>query len=466
MLDTLRHTLTSEPPPLLAPGDTLLVAVSGGPDSLSLLHALHSLREEIGLRSIAAAHFDHGLRGDESAAEALWVADWCETHGIKCHDGRADVAALAQERKLSIPQAAREARYAFLSETAAAIGANKIATGHTQDDQAETVLLNILRGTGTDGLRGIPRQRGLFVRPLLAISRMQIEEYCAEHALCPRRDSSNAKTDYTRNRVRLELLPQLAREYNPGIQNALLRLSEIAVRDSDYLHAQAQAALIDVLREQDAFRLTLDRAALAQLHPALLRYVLRDAIARLRGTVEGVAYEQIDQVCRFISNPAPSFRAVTLTSPICTFRVTEAAVTLALANVPSSLAYMSTPLSVPGEATLTEIGWTIRASFEENENATMLDADAVQGELTLRNWRIGDRIAPLGMNGHTKKVSDIFIDAKVPKARRHHIPIIADEAGILWIAGYAVAERAKTTARTTRRLWLTAKRLSEESSGV
>ena len=446
--------------PLLAPGDRVLVAVSGGPDSLSLLHVLWSEREERGLASVEAAHLNHGLRGEESAAEATWVAGWCAKRGIPCHVGLADVAALATERKISKQEAARAARYAFLEETAVQVGATKIATGHTRDDQVETVLMNILRGTGLDGLRGIPARRGPFVRPLLDVSRAEIEDYCSAHGLKPRRDPSNLSPDaYTRNRVRLDLLPQLARGYNPAVADALHRLSEIAGRDLDYLQAQADAALRDATRECDVFRLVLDRATLAGLHPALLRHVLRRGIVSLRGTGEGITHEHIERACRAVAAPVPRAFVLNLPHPLCTVRVTDEMLTLTLANVPASLADVAASLFVPGTARLPGTEWRVRASFDTLPGAVVLDADTISPDaLTLRNWRQGDRVDPLGMGGQHKKVGDIFTDAKVPRAERHCVPIIADARGIVWVVGHCVAERVKVTADTKQRLYLAATR--------
>jgi tRNA(Ile)-lysidine synthase len=444
---------------LFAPGERVLVAISGGPDSLSLLHSVWEHCHELSLAAVEAAHLDHGLRGAESAAEAVWVAAWCAERGIPCHVGLADVGALASARKESKQQAARAVRYAFLEDIAAQIKASAIATAHTEDDQVETVLMNILRGTGLDGLRGIPARRGLFVRPLLGISRAEIEDYCARHSLEPRHDPSNFSTSaYTRNRVRLELLPQLAREYNPAVREALLRLSEIARRDLDYLQAQADAALSEATRERDIFRLVLDRPTLAGLHPALLRHVLRRAVADLRDTGEGLTYDHVEQTCQALTAPAPRAFALTLPYPLCTIRITEETLTLALANVPAPLGNVSVPLPVPGRATLPGTRRQVQASFDPTSgplSTAELDADILRGDtLTLRNWRRGDRIDPLGMNGRHKKVSDIFTDAKVLREERSQVPIVADEVGIVWVAGHCIAERAKVTAETQRVLYL------------
>lgn len=455
---------------LLAPGDRVLVAVSGGPDSLCLLHVLWTEREARGLAAVEAAHLDHGLRGDESAAEAAWVAAWCEGRGIPCHVGAADVAALARERRRSKQEAARAARLAFLEEAAAQIGASKIATGHTRDDQAETILMNVLRGTGLDGLRGIPARRGLFVRPLLDVSRAEIENYCAANGLEPRRDPSNLSADaYTRNRIRLELLPLLVREYHPAVAESLLRLSEIATRDLDYLQIQADAALAAVTISADRERQVMDHSALRQLHPALLRRVLRTAITNLRGTIIGVTHHHIEVLAQVVEKRTFVTFGLMLPAPLCAAQVMPPTVTLTLdgSYLPHQ-EFFSLPLLVPGEVSLPELGWRIEASMNSDglegddapdNHSVVLDADALDyAALVVRIWHSGDKIAPLGMDGHHKKVGNIFTDAKVPRAERWRTPLIADAQGIVWVVGHCIAERVKVTAKTKRRLSLVAER--------
>ncbi len=457
MLDQFRWAL-------LAPGDKVLVAVSGGPDSLCLLHQLWT--EQAARRiSVEAAHLDHGLRGEESAAEARWILNWCAEREIICHLGREDVAAFALAHKQSTQEAARAVRYAFLERTAASIGANKIATGHTRSDQVETVLGNILRGTGLDGLRGIPAQRGQIVRPMLDVSRAEVEAYCAAHDLTPRQDASNYSPDhYTRNRLRLELLPQLRREYNPRVDDALVRLSEIAGRDSDYLAQQAETALTAVTRFRQNDRIVLKRGALAALHPALLRYVVRLAATSLRGTGKGISYEHLETVCQailtrpgltYITWPVPPFFALTFSSPPCHVLVDERYVYFTMTNAAVSYGDVSASLPVPGRVALPELGWAITASWTETPGAARLDADAVDlGSFVARNWRFGDKIDPIGMSGRHKKVSDIFIDAIVPRHDRNRVPIVADAQGLVWVAGYTLAERVKVTEKAVRVLYL------------
>lgn len=440
----------------------MLVAVSGGPDSLSLLHVLWSEREARGLATVEAAHLDHGLRGDESAGEAAWVAAWCAAHGIPCHIGQADVATLAQEGKKSKQEAARAARYGFLAKTAAQTGATKIATGHTRDDQVETVLMNILRGTGLDGLRGIPARRGMYVRPLLDVSRAEIEDYCVAHRLEPRRDPSNLSPDaYTRNRVRLELLPLLKRDYNPVVERALLRLSDTAAGEWDYLHVQTQATLAAAIFLLQPGKLGINRAALAELHPALLRRVLRAAVTQVRGTTQGVSYQHMERLCRLMERPAKS-GAITMrglfSRPACDVTISQSALTL-MSPPTSPPGFVQQSLPVGETIHLPEIGWQIKATFEPLRGAPAAQADIDKVDLNslyVRNYRQGDQIDPRGMGGQHKKISAIFSDAKVPRTERHCIPIIADKTGIVWIAGHCLAERVKVTPETQRRLYLAA----------
>lgn len=315
-------TPDASPPPVAS---RILVAVSGGPDSLALLHALHAQRDKGPPFTVLAAHFNHGLRGDESEADAAFVVNFCLARDIPCLVGKTPIVAGRDG-----PQAAaRTARLAFLEETAARMRADCIATGHTADDQAETVLLHLLRGAGLDGLAGIPARRGLYVRPLLSVTRAEIETYCAAHGLFPRRDSSNFDAShYARNKVRLELLPLLARDFNPAVKGALVRLAEIAARDADFLRQHAEAVLPSVTLAEDERRLTLDSRILRSLHPGLLRHVLRAAIGRRRGTLEGITFDHVEKIAAAVLFPPAAPFGLTLPAPPLAVRVTMRRVAL------------------------------------------------------------------------------------------------------------------------------------------
>ncbi len=265
---------------LLPEAGVVVVACSGGADSLALLLALHALCGRAGAAIPAVrlhvAHLDHGLRGAASAADAAFVAEWCAAAGIPFTLGLVSDNERAGWRG-SVEAAARTARYRFLRAVAAEVGADRIALGHTLDDQAETVLLHLLRGSGLDGLTGMRPLSGDIIRPLLGLRRAATEAYCAERSVTPRDDPSNADPRFTRNRIRHELLP-LLETYQPEIRPTLARNAEVMAHDADYLNAAAEAAWATTVHATAAEAVTLDRAALRRLHPAIRARVLRRAI--------------------------------------------------------------------------------------------------------------------------------------------------------------------------------------------
>jgi len=468
LLDVLRREMRA-PTPLLEAGDHALVAVSGGPDSLALLHALHGLRTDLGLRGLSAAHFNHGLRGREADSDAAFVARFCVARSIPCFVEKAGIAAEAARAHVSVQQAARTARYAFLARAAHQCGADKVATGHTQDDQVETVLLHLLRGTGLDGLRGIPLRRGIYVRPLLSVSRAQVEAYCAAHALHPRQDSSNQDTShYTRNRIRHELLPLLEQGYYPGTRTSLLRLSQIAGADADFLQAHARMVLGQVTLSEHGSptSLTLSRMGLRALHPALLRHVLRAAMGRARGTTEGITHQHWARICAAVLSPDETRWELTTPTPHCRIAVQAGALTITRQDDQAAPAANSCSIrleagrrrELPGSGrhVQAELSAMLPLPLPGSERA-VFDARQVHlPSLHVRFWQHGDRIAPRGMAGHTKKVQDIFTDAKVPRAQRSQVPLVADREGLLWVAGLTAAERGRITQATRQCLVLTA----------
>lgn len=398
---------------LLAPGQKVLVAVSGGPDSTSLLHALRGLGYQV-----HAAHLRHGIRGQEADEDAHFVQELCKKLAIPCHVGQREVPKLARERHLGIQEAARAARYEFLSETASQIGTGAVATGHTADDHVETVLLNILRGTGVDGLRGIPYRRGIFVRPLLDTWRADVEAYCEEQGLNPRRDSSNQANTYARNNIRSELIPYLARRYNPAVKDAVLRLSEIASVESDYLAGIAQEWL--------AGRAAIPVTEFTLLPLALQRRVLREWIRnQRRDELANIGHETIEALRAAAGAPF----AITLPGGEWLARGDVSLLTLVRLERPEAVP----PVEIPIE----ELPATIR--FFDWEVTIWGDAGPEGYSLCLRSWRDGDRIR---LAGGTRKLQDIFTDAKVPRLDRHTWPILADDDGPLVVANLAVSVRA------------------------
>jgi tRNA(Ile)-lysidine synthase len=307
---------------LVSPGETVVVGVSGGADSVCLLHVLAKWQKESGLK-LHVAHLNHQLRGAESEADAEYVSGLARSLGIPVTIGRQDVAAYRRTRSISVEEAARELRHAFLAGVAGDVGAGRIALGHTRDDQVETILMHILRGTGTGGLCGLAacsplalrvrtqsaiaspdlsgRSNLLVIRPLLDITREETTGYCREQRLDPRIDSSNLSLSFFRNRLRLELLP-LLRQYNPAVDRALLRLADIAGEDSAFIEGQAALLWDEVIRQEDD-AVHVDRKGAARLPVALQRQLLRAAVAKLAGDTRDIEAGHIEAARGLLRKP-------------------------------------------------------------------------------------------------------------------------------------------------------------------
>ncbi len=445
----------------LARGSLLVVAVSGGPDSLALLHALHSLSPETGIR-LHGAHLDHGLRGEESATDARFVAVEFRRLGLEGTCERADVSAYRRERKLSLEEAARDVRYAFLARVAERQGADAVALGHTADDQAETVLMRLLRGSGLAGLRGMsPLSRRAstggsvaLVRPLLGVTRAEVAEFCRELGLAPRDDASNASTDMLRNRVRLDLIPHLE-TYNPSVRRALLRLARSSARDLAYLEEQVDAAMSALASRTDE-GVALDRVAFTRMHPAIQAHALRRAFAVCRGSTRDLGQYHLDEMTRLIRGRAGT--ALDLPGGVRFLVGYERALLSLAPHVACPLPSLDGchGLAIPGESRAGP--WTVTARLAERSAppdaaqprkladgppfAARLDALSVGTSAWLRARLAGERFQPRGMT-HTKKLQDFMVDEKIPRQWRDRVPLLVTPRGVAWVVGCRVAEWAR-----------------------
>jgi tRNA(Ile)-lysidine synthase len=441
---------------MLQPGDRVIVAVSGGPDSVSLLHVLHRLAPEYAL-SLHVFTLDHGLRGEASAADAAYVAGLAEAWGIPATVVTLPPGLLKREPG-SLQANARRHRYQAIRALADRIGANKVATGHNQNDQAETVLMRLLRGAGLRGLAGIPPVRtegGLtFIRPLLTISRHEIEVYCSDHKLFPRFDASNAQTDYLRNRIRLELLPQLAREYNPAIGSTLAQLAAVVREEDDLLdrlarEAYARCAVSDTGPVLDGARLLAEPLALA-------RRVVRLAAKAVLGPEADLGLPAVTRVLEAAARTEgthvvdlPGGLRLTVEYGRCRFES---------AGAGSQETLDLWPVSPMGETPIPELGLVVQAEPAPPGEAPgaqelWLDADRLPGPLAIRFRRPGDRIWPMGMEG-SKKLQDILVDAKVPRFERDRVPLLVAGDEVLWVIGHRMDRRFLATPATARPLRL------------
>ena len=441
-------------------GSKVLVAVSGGPDSVALLYALWTLRDELGI-SLHVAHLNHSFRGAESDKDAEYVREFASSLGLESTIEKVDVPQIRKTLRLSAEEAARLVRYDFLDRVAADIQADRIALGHTADDQVETVLLNLLRGTGVDGLSGMPPVRGDFIRPLIELRRSEIEHYIEEHGLHPRIDETNLLPAYTRNKVRLELLPLLRKDYNPEIDAAVLRLSELATEDTAYLSIETEEALRRTTVNREKESISLDPEGISSCSLAIRRRLMREAVKAVRGELADVGFVHVEELLRLLDAGADFAYEM----PRGTFvQRTREALTFSSSR-PSELAVVYChELAVPGRTQVPEVQVAIEtqvssapleAARPPGSMDVVLDYGAITGKIKVRNWEPGDRIRPLGLRG-SKKVQDVFVDRKIPRQVRHRIPLIVDDEKIVWIAGLALSELVKVTDATREFLQLRA----------
>jgi len=468
VLDTIqRHKLVS-------PGDHILVAVSGGPDSVALVAALSKLRKRLEIE-LAVAHLNHGLRGKEADEDERFVRELAKRRKLRFRCGRADIAARRRTRGGSLEEVARSARYAFLRKAAKALGANVLATGHTADDNAETLLMNLLRGSGLRGLAAIPIQRPegelRLIRPLLEVTRAEVMEFLEKHGLDFRTDASNADTSLTRNRVRAELIPQLAEQYNPAVAGLLAGTADQLRDVAELVTGQVERAAERFVEPvEDGFALPL--RAVLQMPRAIRTELLRRCIADQCGRVPGA--EQVRTFERFLldsARPRPSlgrglscdvvFDRVVIrrTPPQQRHQVLDVSVPGVTAHPTLNVELATRVSSRPDDwrphdrpaMTLSEF-WQRVEQGERLDLTQDFDFDRLdRGRLVLRARQPGDIMQPIGFGG-VKKVQDIFVDEKLPAAVRGKVPLLCRGKQVLWVPGYRIADSCKITDTTERLL--------------
>ncbi len=435
---------------MLCPGDRVVIAVSGGADSMALLLALGEIREEFRL-SLSVAHVDHGLR-PEGEEEASFVRQSAGKVGVPFFQGRANVRALQKEKHLNLQEAAREARYAFLLGTAREIGAARIALGHTADDQAESVLMRILRGAGTRGLSGIPPVRdGIFIRPLIEVWRTEVESFLQETGTTFLQDPSNASSRYLRNRIRRELLPTLE-NYNPRLRQGLVQMAEFFRGEEGFWRELMQEKFPPLVQNRTEGTLSLHLPSLGSLPSPLRLQCIRRAIEEVQGDLRRISLPHIMAVEKLLESKEPN-RRVDLPRGLRVIRAYD--LLIFSRNEEVSPPY---ELSVngPGLVNIPEIGRTLRfellsngksVSLQNSPAVAMLDFDDLRFPLTLRSFRAGDRVQPLGMQGE-KKIQDLFVDCKIPAAQRRRIPLLFQADRLLWVAGLRIDHRSRVKPET------------------
>jgi tRNA(Ile)-lysidine synthase len=460
---------------MLDAGDGVIVAVSGGPDSIALLDVLALLSEEYRLK-LFVAHLNHGLRPGPAEEEEAFVRQISRHYGLICESRKTDVASLSRQRRCSIEETARKERYLFLEEVRIQYHAGKIALGHHTRDQAETVLMNLLRGSGREGLRGMQHVRDrIFIRPLLGVTPALISEYLSSRSLSYRTDLSNTDEHYLRNRIRQQLLPELQANYNPRIESTLCRTAEILDREEDYLRATVEEVLADgrtVRVDAELQQTSVSIPAFLALHEALQFRLMKRLLLEHTREKQGIEHVHICDVRSLFQSPQPGavmhlpfgmearreYDQLVIGRRLRPPRLSrwphqnqrEAKAGFAGADM------VMNDIRIPGRVRLDaqkielSLDFVDRSAVRFDDRGTVfMDYDCIRKPLILRTVRPGDIIQPLGMSG-MKKLKSHFIDRKVPVRLRTRIPLLIDDDSVIWVVGQMLSERVKVTDRTER----------------
>lgn len=431
-------------------GENVLLAVSGGVDSVVLLEVLCELAPELGI-GLVIAHLDHGLRGETAREDARFVASLGAARGIVVRSERVDVSGMARSSRQNLEAAAREARRSFLLRVACDVGAEKIGLGHTADDRAETVLFNLTRGAGPRGLSSLRPVDAPLIRPLIEVSRQDVLEFAHSRRLAWREDETNADLRLARNRIRHQILP-LLRTINPRAVEALARAADLAEEERGALTYLVALLWPSVARAEEEGRVVLDRSALCSL-PAEVRAVLtRQGLLAARGNLEGVEREHVQALSSLITSPRAHAR---LDLPGLLVRIDREEVQL-LRSAPPACGPVDLPIDL-GRSAVPELGISLDLVLEKDDSPVggaepgveRADADRVAFPLRLRTRRRGDRFQPLGMTEEVR-LSGFLMAAKVPFHDRDRLPLLCDRERIIWVVGLRLSEAVRQTEGTRR----------------
>jgi len=451
MLDKIKKTIKEHN--LIEQDDKIIVAISGGPDSVCLLHALYQLKEEYNLE-LYGAHLNHNFRGIDAQIDAQYVSNLCEDLNVLSFIKSMDVPQYAKQNGLSPEEAGRILRYDFFEEVAQRVGATKIAVAHNENDQAETVLMRLLRGTGLQGLTAIHINRGNIIRPLLNIDRNSIEEYCEIHKLSPRIDKTNLESIYKRNKIRLELIPYLQENYNPNIMDNLVKTAETLKDDFDFIEERSREVYEKLVIMQSEYNVILPISRLKELHSSLKSRIIRLAAEQLLGRQEVLEYKHVQNVLELVERGATG-KKITLPLGLVA-KISYENLCFTTEADENKVFHYELPLE--GTVDMEELkgSFTVRVlergeikEISRDKYCKCFDYDQVKSILNVRNRREGDRFYPLGLTG-SKKLKDFFIDYKIDRDEREKIPLVCDGDEIIWIVGLRISEKYKITDKTTR----------------
>jgi tRNA(Ile)-lysidine synthase len=455
---------------MIEQGDSVLLAVSGGPDSIALLWGMLELRERLNIE-LTIAHLNHCAREAESDSDARFVKELGGKLQVDTFIEKVDVAKVQAVSKNSFQETARDIRLEFLQRIMSQTGANKIALGHTLDDQAETVLMNLLRGSGLKGMGGMNPVRSPYIRPLFNCSRSDVIEFLKNKKVSYCEDSSNKKTDYLRNRIRLELIPFLQKQYNPRIVENLFDASGIFRADNDCLDALEHREFDRiVLKSGDNCTLTIDLESFAVLPLALKRRLIRRVIQELKGDLRRISLVHIEDALNLFDKSQKEKRIdlpdnveVLCRGDRVEFKRISETDSRILSCDEDMVSDWVKRLKIPGDTQIEKSDLTLKAEIinpsgtgfvVDQDNQAFLDFDKTGDNILIRFFQAGDRLQPLGMKG-TKKLKALFIDEKVPQEARSTIPILTTgNNDIIWVYGTRIADSFRVTSNTSKVLFI------------
>ena len=447
---------------LIKKGDKIVVGLSGGPDSVCLLHILSRMKDEWDLE-IYAAHLNHQIRGIEAQKDAFYISKLCEEMGITFFIKSINVPEYCEKNGVSIEEGARQLRYEMFSEIKDKTKANKIAIGHNLNDQAETILMRIMRGTGLQGLKGIDYIRDdVIIRPILDIERKDIEEYCKHYKLNPRIDQSNLESIYTRNKIRLDLIPYMKDNFNSNVIESIVRMGNSLRSDNDYLENEALIKFKDISKiNSDSVELKIN--SYTNLHSAIKVRVLRNAIKQILGDTNFIDQRHIDDIIE-LEDESKIDKVINLPRGIFVYRKKDSII---ITNKEIVIEELEFCYNIPsnGFIKIREIGVVIETQVmsidkykrsKSDKSCKWFDFNKIEGGIVARNRRTGDKIK---LSGGSKKIKDLFIDIKIPKEDRSKVPIIADSQGILSVGNIRNSENYKIDSQTKEVLKVSFKKI-------
>ena len=462
--------------------DRILLGVSGGPDSVALLDLIYNTnRTNPTYSEIFIAHLNHSIRGRESDEDEQFVNTLSEKYEVSLITEKRDIREIARERKMSLEEAARDERYKFFESAAEKVGANVVAVGHNADDNAETILHRIIRGTGITGVSGIRPKRKLtpistisLVRPLLFTWRKDIIAYLEKENLSFRVDSTNVERDKLRNRIRMELIPHLEKNYNAKIKKSLVTLGETAKQNGDYLEEKAKVLFEDVLMNKEVKtqasayvdKMILDIHKLRELPQILQQLIIKEAIVRLNIPLKKLSYKNYKDILNTLNSKKTLVNNIVKEYLNIMIEGNELHLSKNKYNVEESPVLSETEIEVPGETELVDMNCRVKTEIREIKSGFMeefkqsktnyeeaVDLDKINMPLMVRTRMLGDRFWPLGSRG-AKKIKDFFIDNKVPVMERDTVPIVTMNGQPMWIVGFRIDDSVRISEETTNLLMM------------